>query len=670
MDIGMLLNNLSSYKQFVVSSLALCFFSSYCIAAPSIEDYGRLPSTSLMTLSPSGDRVAFRQVEGGNDIVAVVSLKNGKSLHTIDASDVDPKRFRFITNDDLVLIASRHKKVPGFKGSFDVSTAYRLNLGSGNLEELLMAGRGIYPGQSGLGEIVGISSDGQHLYMPAWASRGGDKANTGIQSTVGGVDPNPNYSLMKVNINKPKRIKPHEKGNSRARGYFISSEGSVIAIERYSNEENLHQIVVPDGRSWSAIYELETDIPEISIVAVGSNEDSLVVLKQSGRDDRTVYATMSLSDGNIKEASFNKKDKDVEEVITDINQKALGVRYSGFMPSYYFFDNNVNSFVSEVQKLFPDHSVWLVSWSDNFEKIVVRVAGSSYADEYFLFDQSLKPQYLASQRPNITSDDINPIGTVTYSARDGLKIPTLLTIPRSKVDKMKNLPAVVLPHGGPEIYDRIGFNWLAQALASQGYLVVQPQFRGSSGFGLAHTMAGNGEWGKKMQSDVTDGVDFFVRKGIIDPERICIMGWSYGGYAALAGGALTPDRYKCVVSINGVSDLPLMLQQERSDHGRHHWVLSYWENTMAAGEVNKDLLREVSPAYRAKDFKSSVLLIHGDRDQVVNIRQSKRMRLALEREGVPVELIVMKKDGHSLLNGKNRIKAVQASIEFINEYLQ
>lgn len=664
-------SKLVSFKFFFLYCLISCCLLPFAAnASPALEDYGRLPATSLMTLSPSGDRVAFRKIEEGVDFVVVVSLVDGAVLRMLDASKVDPKKLQFLTENDLVLVASEYKKVFGFEGKFDVSTAFRVKVDSGELEQLLTPGHGIYPGQSGLGRIVGVSPDRKIVYMPAYVSRDGDRMRTEVHAKIGGIDQNPNFSLMKVNINRPRKIREFEKGNSHSRDFFVSKEGKVIAQERYYNNKDLHQILVPDGKQWRVIYELKTNIPKINISAVTSDEKNLVVLKTPEDGDQTVYALISLADGSVTEADFIRQDKNVEAIIKDDNRKALGVRYSGFMPSYYFFDQELNNFVAKAQDAFPDHSVWLVSWTDNFEKIVVRVEGSSYADEYYTFDRSLRPRYLSTQRPNIKREDINPIGTITYSASDGLKIPTLVTIPRDKVDNLHELPAVVLPHGGPESYDRLGFNWLAQAIASQGYLVIQPQFRGSDGFGESHVVAGYGEWGKKMQSDLTDGVEFFASKGMIDPERVCIMGWSYGGYAALAGGALTPDVYKCVVSINGVSDLPLMLQQERSDHGRDHWVLSYWEKAMADGKASNKSLKAVSPAYHAENFKAPVLLIHGDRDNIVDIKQSRRMRSALKKANVPVELIVMKNDNHSLLDGENRVEAVRASIEFINTHLK
>ena len=238
---------------------------------------------------------------------------------------------------------------------------------------------------------------------------------------------------------------------------------------------------------------------------------------------------------------------------------------------------------------------------------------------------------------------------------------------------MKNLPAVVYPHGGPRGYDRISFDSFAQALASAGYMVIQPQFRGSSGFGAKHMTAGSGEWGRKMQDDITDTVKALSEKGLIDPQKVCIVGMSYGGYAALAGGAFTPDLYKCVVSINGVANLVDMYQHEKFEHGQHHEVVTYLEMQFAAnagGEVDKALMKARSPDSHAANFVAPVLLIHGENDKVVPFKQSESMRAALHKHKKQVELIELKGDNHNLVNNETSIAALRATVDFVNAHLK
>lgn len=137
-----------------------------------------------------------------------------------------------------------------------------------------------------------------------------------------------------------------------------------------------------------------------------------------------------------------------------------------------------------------------------------------------------------------------------------------------------------MPHGGPESYDEITFNWMAQYFASRGFLVVQPQFRGADGFGGDFILKGRGEWGRKMQHDLTDAVQTLIKLDYVDANKICIVGASYGGYAALAGATFTPKLYQCAVSINGVADVKQMLEDEEHDYGEDHWLLSYWQKNI------------------------------------------------------------------------------------------
>src|SRR5690606_2594566 len=158
-----------------------------------------------------------------------------------------------------------------------------------------------------------------------------------------------------------------------------------------------------------------------------------------------------------------------------------GVRYTGFSPPYKFFDPKLGARVQKILAEFPEQSIWIIDQTPDWKQLAVYVEGSSYVGDSFLLGENREPPFLTSRRNHNGPEHMNPIGKTTINARDELPIPTLLTIPKSRVSTMKNLPAVVLPHGGPRSYDRIEFDYFAQALASQGYMVIQPQFRGSSG---------------------------------------------------------------------------------------------------------------------------------------------------------------------------------------------
>lgn len=624
------------------------------------RDYGVLPSYSKMAISPSGERIAYRSTENGRDIAVIVSLKDKKKIAAVNLEEVTPRYFHFATEDELIMVASNVRRLWGFRGDLDLSTAYAYNLAKGEVRQLLTPGDVIYRGQTGLGRIVGISQDEKYLYMPAYVPESS-------------TDQSPNFSLLRVELDSPRRPRVVFKGKDDTLDYFLDEKGEVLVHEIFDNRRNLHQVFSRQGDDWKEIYRHEGEVADISVVGLSPDRKSLVILANNSRTKRDDYFTMSLKDGEITYAGLGREDADIEQVYTDINRVVSGVRYSGFTPSYRFFDDALNKRLAEIQRLFPEHSVWLRDWSKasngSWQDLLVYVEGSSNSGKYYRFPAEGQPSLLASARPKIGEEDINPVATFAFKARDGMRIPTLLTIPRYKVGEMENLPAVLMPHGGPGSYDHIGFDWMAQAFANRGYLVIQPQFRGSTGFGLEHYEAGHGEWGGKMQDDLTDALQVLVRKGMVDSGRVCIVGASYGGYAALAGGAFTPELYRCVVSINGVSDLRDMLRFEKREHGRDHWAVSFWENNIAKGEVSREKLEAMSPSQHAQNFKAPVLLIHGEHDQTVDIKQSKLMYKKLKRADKPVRFIRLNDETHHLLAGETRLQMVEAMVAFVDEHM-
>ncbi len=245
---------------------------------------------------------------------------------------------------------------------------------------------------------------------------------------------------------------------------------------------------------------------------------------------------------------------------------------------------------------------------------------------------------LTTTRPRAT--------VINYKARDGKELTGYLTAPAAADPKAK-LPLVLMPHGGPEMRDSLSFNPWVQYLVARGYAVFQPNFRGSAGFGRAFAESGYGEWGRKMQDDLTDAVKTLVDQGPVDPARMCIVGASYGGYAALAGAALTPDLYKCAVSIAGISDLEDFIGWRKRNWGSDSEGYTYWLKAIGDPDKDEARLREVSPLAQAGRIKIPLLLIHGNEDFIVPIAQSKAMKKALDKTGRKTELITLKDEGHS-----------------------
>lgn len=642
----------------------LCFLAASLFSAasaePTVEDYGALPEVQNMAISPNGDLVAYRKVTSDQDVILVISLQKKAAVAATDVGAIKPRDIFFVNNEQVLIRAAANRLVHGFKGRFDVSTLFALDIASGKIKQLLKPGDGVvYPGQSGLGQVVGDTPDGKYLLMPAFY---------GTPQLAMDEFTSPLFSLLRVPLGpgKPKRV---HVGSISAIDYFVDDSGEPIVREEFDEIDNLHSILALQQDGWEEIYQTKGKLKHRSFVGLTPDRKHLVVLDTNDETGRTAYFTLSLSGGDLSEPMYDRDDADIVRVIADTQRVVQGLQYSGLTPTYRFFDEAVDQRVRDIQDFFPGHSVYIVDNSPDWKHILVLMEGSQSSGEHYLFSEGSEPVYIGAQRTNVASEDVNPIGTVTFSARDGLSIPTIITIPKANVSDLKNLPAVIMPHGGPASFDTVGFNYRAQALASRGYLVIMPQFRGSRGLGRDHRTAGYGEWGRKMQDDLSDAVRFFGEKGMIDPERVCIVGASYGGYAALAGGAFSPELYKCVVSVNGIGNLHRFRNWVREESGRSSEALAYWDMQIGRDSYSADEARARSPELAADSFSAPVLLIHSESDEIVPISQSEQMYKALKKAGKNVEFVELDGDDHYLSFGETRTKALQATVRFIEENL-
>lgn len=642
----------------IVAAIVLLTGSSVAAQElPPLEAYGKLPTYDMFELSPSGKLGASRVTVDGEDMVLVIDIDRNQFLSGANVKEVNPRWLRFVDDNQLVLVAGETVRSLRVRNQFDYSRGFALNITTGEMQTLLRRAEYLYPYQGGLGRIVGKDPGSNTIYMPAFV-----EPRHGGGSPINGV--------YRVDLKK-KRAKLEVRGNEHTIDWFLDANGNPIVREDFDDENNVHQIwtVTEDGDEKELLYEEERALRTVSTVGVTADRDALVVLISTEDAGGWSYYLMSLADGAISRPVLATEGREIERVITDINRVVYGVEYSGFKPSYAFFDEELHARVSAHQKRMVDVASRLVSWSDDFQRLVFEIEGGWSSGAFVVFEKGkLQPVMVGQSRPNIVGEQVVPVQITEYKARDGMTIPALVTA-MNTVREAGPAPLVVLPHGGPEAHDRYGFHWLAQFIASRGYVVLQPQFRGSDGFGHDLTVAGDGEWGGKMQSDLDDGVNFLVEQGVADPERVCMVGASYGGYAALAAGAFSPDMYRCVAAIAGVSDLRKMLLRKRNEQGRDDWVLDYWEGLYGAGASDKEILRSISPAFHAESFEAPVLLIHGKKDTVVNIEQSKMMRRALRKAGKDVTYVELKGEDHWLTQEETRIETLRAIAEFIDKHL-
>jgi len=332
---------------------------------------------------------------------------------------------------------------------------------------------------------------------------------------------------------------------------------------------------------------------------------------------------------------------------------------------YTFFDPADERVWKAITAAYPGERVSLESWSTDRKKIVVLVDSRTEGPAYAVVDLGTRSaSWLGAQYQGLKAADIATRDPVRFKAADGLELSGYLTLPKDR--PAKNLPLIVHPHGGPASRDTPGFDWWAQGMASRGYAVLQVNFRGSDGLGRKLLEAGYGEWGRKMQTDLSDGVRHLAAQGTIDPKRVCIVGASYGGYAALAGPTLDRGVYRCAVSVNGVTDLRSLVAYSSNRSGAT--TRRYWNRFMGAEGRNDETLDRLSPLHLASQADAPILLIHGKDDTVVPVEQSRRMAEALAKAGRPHELVIHKGEDHWLSRGDSRLQTLEATMTFIEKH--
>ncbi len=342
-------------------------------------------------------------------------------------------------------------------------------------------------------------------------------------------------------------------------------------------------------------------------------------------------------------------------------KKAVAIVAIDDVPQYTPLTPDMAELLAIVARHLPDTNNLLIDQSGDGAKIILFASGPQEPGKYFVFDRSSdKMRSLGRRFPSLHPSDLHSVETFSYSTRDGLALRAYITRPKSG----GLFPLVVMPHGGPSARDYIRYDYWAQFIASRGYVVFQPNFRGSTGYGSAFEVMGHGQWGFAMQDDIEDGVNALIRTGLIDRDRMCILGASYGGYAAQMAIIKTPNVYKCAVSFAGVSDLPSFVREGR--RLKYGYLL---ETTLGDLRTDFSALAKNSPARRADEMSAPLLLIHGSNDRTVSPRHSRLVAKRLQRLSRPYRLVLIPDIGHQLLLPAERALVLREMEAFLNHHI-
>ncbi|RKR00096.1 alpha/beta hydrolase family protein [Maricaulis maris] len=603
-----------------------------------VETFAADPAMAHVVLSPDGRRLAYTSHVNGAPVVVVKEISSG-AIIAADTRNFRTHGLRWADNRHVLVTASDVTAIWGARGDYDFSTLVALDADDEMDSRQLLRRSNRLGLNLDVSRIIGIEAESGHLLIPA--------RDDNRESNLLAVDPVTGNSVTAA------------RGARDTRDWVVNARGEPVARLDYNNDRDRQILRIPSGSGWSTISR-ETGVERPRYSFAGLLPDgrlavtTLMIPSDPAQDSRRALYSLSLETGELDDVVFQHARFDIEDVLIDpYSNLVVGVSWIEDFERVHWFDERLAAHQVVIDGAMPDWRPQIVSWTPDFTRLVVRADNPATPPVYFLYDVAQRSMdIIGASHPDLTVNALQARQHITYQVSDGATLEAYLTRP----DGDGPFPTVILPHGGPESRDKGGFDYFAHFLTSRGYAVVQPNFRGSSGYGYRWMEAGYGQWGTGvMQHDLTDTVERLVTAGIADPDRVCIVGASYGGYAALAGAAFTPDTYRCAVAIAGVSDTQEMLNYTRQRYGRSHWFIRSWMQRIAQGEDNvRAALRAASPTRHADSITIPVLLIHGRDDTVVPIEQSQFMRRAISRAGGDVELITIDDGDHWLTASSTR----------------
>ena len=651
---------------FVVAALLGDFAQAAAPEVPAAA-FAALPQVSDVELSPNGKLLAWRDESGPVTKVVIYDI-DAKSYRRTLAIDPSVTLRALLWADDTTLLVdlSQVQELQPEEGQRRY-TFYRtmsIDVDSGKTSMLLMTG---YTKSWVTGaDLIAWHTTEPHTVIMSTVdySPTAEREEIGTHITDSRADSGWIGELFRVDTRSGRGTLIGE-GDQYTEEWVVNAQGAAVARSEWRPEQKQFLIEAKSGSVWRRILERD-DGQELTLHGLSSDGKSIFAAGP-GKDGWMRLWSVALDGSGATQVSPDVS-ADVVDIIYDhFSGVPTGVKLGGIDAQVHWLDPAAQVRVESVARAFTGREVSVYDHSQDGSRVLAEVQDRSHPPIYYLVDfKTHAATIIGEAYPALDKVTLGTVRIITYAARDGAAIPAYLTLPPGLPPK--NLPMVVLPHGGPEAHDTADFDWLSQFLAVRGYAVLQPEFRGSTGFGDAFRDAGRGEWGGLMQNDVTDGVKAMIREGLADPHRICIVGASYGGYAALAGAAFTPDLYACAISINGISDLPLLLGYEKGQFGTGSDSAAYWQREIGSQFDSK--VSDRSPVNSAADFKAPVLLLHSVDDTVVPILQSEEMAGALTQLGQPVMLVKLQGDDHWLSKSATRLEVLQDTDRFLRQYLK
>lgn len=635
-------------KLFAGAALAALVSSSAALAG-SLDAYGRLPAISDVEISSDGANLAYIAHDGGTSRVIIQPL-NGGEIQSVDFGKVKMRGVMWSDPNHVVAEVSRTMAIEYVTYVGEQFQATSINIKTGATVQLPKRSYETVNNVLSSDPIGGVVDGKPTVFAQLYA---GEEAKSWQEGRFDlyRIDPDTGISAMV------------QMGDFETNEFLFKTDGTVIARTTYHRENARWAMELRKNGKWVDGYVTTAPLDGPAMQGLSLDEKSVVMSIQNEKTGEYRLANVSIADGKLGE--FYGPDQPFRIVFDNANHVIGTVTDAGYR-QYHFDEPRLAAAWSTITGVFPGRQITLQSHTPDYAKIVAYVEGTGEPGGYYLLDLTAKKlSKVGSAYPGLVGSDVAEVRAIKYAAADGLMIEGYLTLPSGK--PAKGLPLIVLPHGGPQARDEAGFDWWAQGLASRGYAVLQPNFRGSTGRGHGFIRASDGEWGGKMQTDLSDGVRFLAKQGIVDPKRVCIAGASYGGYAALAGITMDKGVYRCAVSVAGIGDLRQFLNFKLLRYREENPTIRYYKRIFGIETPTDNKLDDRSPERHAGDADGPVLLIHGKEDTVVRYEQSTGMRRALEKAGKPVEFVDLRDEDHWLSREATRQQMLSATVTFLEK---
>ncbi|WP_323846472.1 S9 family peptidase [Microbulbifer magnicolonia] len=637
--------------------ITFLFVTSAVKAFDGVQAFGRLPIMKDVQISPDGKKIAYLKENDGR-YYAVGQWMDGKKKPAIFGFEESEIRgLTWASNTKILLRVSE----PYYsRADFERFTLYRLGIWDIEENDITWAfNSDRFKYNIAAPALVSkILNDDDHVLLSYYY----EGLGSGKQLST----------LFRVNLNDGDKEEVLQDRNVNF--WVADDDGNPVFYRKFDAklEKSVSMLREPGGENFKPLMtEVEGEKKVFDKAVIGLSAETNKVYYVDDGDGgvdhffsatiRNGYVDLGVVLGPVGDQSY-----DVSELVYDYHSSTLtGYAVIEDFEEYRFLSPELAQVYADLKATFSDAEVQITSYTADKNRFVARVSGPANPEQYFLFDRSAgQLQFLGEGYRVEDKAILGHVKPFDFKARDGLELTSYFTLPKSSGEKLP--PLIVMPHGGPESRDSKSFDWMRQAFATEGYAVFQPNFRGSSGFGSAFVKKGFGEWGRKMQDDVDDGVAALVAARMVDPERICIVGSSYGGFVALYGAVKRPDIYKCSVSFGGVSELSAMHYHAKEQLRG----LDYWKKSIG-DQYDYDELAAYSPLDIAGKDSAPMLLFHGDMDTVVPFFQSEKMYKKLKKFRVKgSRLVTLEGEDHWLSKGESRKVFLAESLSFIRKNIQ